>query len=292
MKRVPDIDVNKILNSTPSELKAEGSAKLPNLLLTLGNQIPTIIQPSLENLITKYNINAGVCPVNSDLTELINQRNNIVNQLNRIGVKLNQTGNLLTGVSNFLEITIGILTAIDTAAIVVSLALKIPPLATLPVPGAITSGLNDVQTAIRKVTFDKYGNSKLSKILGTVSNAALVISIIGSYILKAIETLKSIDLFIKQCDEYANLDSTSPEIDLIVSNQVQANISQNQNTYNGFVIEIEEVPYIPNVTRRRAVGKNQQGIVLIQTELSFTTNNQTLINELKLIIDRDNLKGY
>jgi hypothetical protein len=101
-----------------------------------------------------------------------------------------------------------------------------------------------------------------------------------------------LDIFIKQCNEYANLDSTSPEIDLIVSNQVQANISQNQNTYKGFVIEIEEVPYVPNVTRKRAVGKNQQGIVLIQTELSFTTNNQTLINELKLIIDRDNLKGY
>jgi hypothetical protein len=46
------------------------------------------------------------------------------------------------------------------------------------------------------------------------------------------------------------------------------------------------------VNRYRAVGKNQSGIVLIQTELSFTLEPQILINELKLIIDRDNLKAY
>jgi len=31
---------------------------------------------------------------------------------------------------------------------------------------------------------------------------------------------------------------------------------------------------------------------MITGNLSFTSSNQTLINELKLIIDRDNLTGY
>ena len=108
----------------------------------------------------------------------------------------------------------------------------------------------------------------------------------------AIELLDQIDKYIKQCNVNSGLENISKDINDIANAQLQAQQSQNQITYNGFIIEIEEVPFTPTVTRRRAIGKNQQGIVLIQSELSFTTDNQTLINELKIIIDRDNLKAY
>jgi hypothetical protein len=285
------IDLTILLNALPDDLKPKGSAKLPILLLNLGSNIPNIIQPSLDNVISQYNITSDVCPDVVTLQEIINQRNNIVEQLNNIGVRLNVIGVSITGVSNFLNIILTTITTLDITSLGVSLASKFIP-SPPGVPGVVVSGLNDIQTAIRKITFDQYGDSKLAKIKETLSSAALVISIIGAYVLKATSTLKLIDNFVLACDQYSTLIPQSPEITALADSQLQAQSTQNQSTYQGFIIEIEEVPYTPTVKRRRALGKNAQGIVLIQTELSFTTDDQTLISELKLIIDRDNLKAY
>ena len=282
------VDVNLIQGATPDDQKPKGTSKLPALLFALGSQIPQIIQPSLQNLIQKYLPDPDTCPNEAILNELIVQRNNIVQSLNNIGTRVDQLGTSISGVSTFLNTTLAIITATDIASIAISAAAKVVPV----IPGAVPAALNDLQTLIRKVTFDRLGNSKLSKLQGVISSSALVISIIGTYILTAKATLDIIDAYIKKCNPNANIDPTSKVINDISDAQLQAQQTLNQTTYNGFIIEIEEVPYTPTVTRRRAVGKNQQGIPLIQTELSFTTDNQTLINELKLIIDRDNLKAY
>lgn len=282
------VDDTLIQDATPDDQKPKGTAKLPFIIFTLGTQIPQIIQPSLQNLIQKYIPDNNVCPNDIDLKELINQRNNIVQSLNNIGIRINQLGTSISGISTFLDTTLKLITTTEAIATTVSLAAKFIP----AIPGAIPAALNDLQTLIRKITFDKSGNSRLSKTQGIISSSALIISIIGTYILKAKSTLDIIDIYIKTCNKYANLELTSKIINDIADTQFQASQTQNQITYNGFVIEIEEIPYTPTVTRRRAVGKNQSGIILIQTELSFTTNSKTLINELKLIIDRDNLKAY
>jgi hypothetical protein len=84
----------------------------------------------------------------------------------------------------------------------------------------------------------------------------------------------------------------NPDLKEIARVQQEASQTLNDTTYQGFIIEIEEVPFSPTVNRRKAIGLNSQGIKLIETELSFTTDTELLINELKLIIDRDNLKAY
>ena len=282
------VDSTLIQDATPEDQKPKGTSKLPLLIFSLGSQIPQIIQPSLQGLIQKYIPNPDICPSSITLNELISQRNNIVVSLNSIGLRVSQLGESITVISNFLNITLGVITTIDTASIIASAAAKLIPL----IPGAIPAALNDAQTLIRKITFDQKGNSRLSKVQSSISNSALVISILGTYILKSKELIDQIDKYINQCNINSELESISKDINDIASAQLQAQQTNNQITYNGFIIEIEEVPFTPTVNRRRALGKNQQGIVLIQSELSFTTDNQTLINELKLIIDRDNLKAY
>ena len=289
------VDATAIEQSTPDNLKAKGATKLPQLIYILGSQVNTIIQPSINKLIDNYVItyqSSGVCPTSIELVALRQQRDLIVNQLNNIGNKIEILGVSITGLSFFLNTALSLIATTDIASIATSLALKIPPANALPTPSVITTLLNDAQTLIRKVTFDQYGNSKLSKLQSVLGGSSLVLSIIGSYIFTAVETLKLIDNVLKDCDPNNSLPPIAPSVQSIANAQSQAQQTINQTTYEGFILDIEEVPFTPTVTRRRALGKNQQGIVLIQTELSFTTDNLTLINELKLIIDRDNLKAY
>ena len=247
------VDVNLIQGATPDDQKPKGTAKLASLLFALGSQIPQIIQPSLQNLIQKYLPDPDTCPNETILNELIVQRNNIVQSLNNIGTRIDQLGTSISGVSTFLNTTLSIIAATDIASIAISAAAKFVPI----IPGAVPAALNDLQTLIRKVTFDRLGNSKLSKLQGVISSSALVISIIGTYILTAKATLDIIDAYIKKCNKYANLDPTSKIINDIADAQLQAQQTLNQITYQGFIIEIEEIPYTPTVIRRRAVGKTQ-----------------------------------
>ena len=152
--------------------------------------------------------------------------------------------------------------------------------------------MSDLEDAKNKLTFTATGVSKLDKTQKTIASAGISISLINGYILTAVKLLGLLDFFLNKACPNATFEPISKGIKDSASIQQQAETTLNLTTYEGFIIEIEEVPYTPTVTRRRALGKNQQGIILIQTELSFTTNPQTLITELKLIIDRDNLKAY
>ena len=285
------VDVNTIKNAIPDDLKPKGLAKLAPSLLTIGSQVPQIIQPSLQNLIQKYIPDPNTCPPPALLQQLTIERNNIVNSLNNIGKNLTRISTLLTGVSAFFNIIIPLIKNTRNIKIAANQALASLPPGT-PVPAQIPYIINSLSDVSNFLRFKDIGTPKIPELKGSLNSVVLTISVIGTYILQAKALLDVIDTYVKKCDQYATLDPISKEIDDIANSQAQASQTQNQVTYNGFVIEIEEIPYTPTVIRRRAVGKNQTGIVLIQTELSFTTDDQTLINELKLIIDRDNLKAY
>ncbi len=286
-----NLNPQQIENATPSDLKAMGIAKLPIILLSIGNQVKQIINPSLNNIINEYinkYTNTTTCPSQIEIDNILRQRDNIVIQLNRISKNLNRISLTLTGVSTFLNLLQSTIKGIDIAKISAQIAaIAFPPLA-----AALPSTLNTLDLAKNKIIIDNEGNARIKKISSIIGGAGLVTSIIGNYILISVELLKSIDLVLLRCSPNITLEEISTETIEIADTQLQSIRTQNETTYQGFIIEIEEIPFSPTVTRRRAVGKNQQGIILITTELSFTTDAQVLINELKFIIDRDNLKAY
>jgi len=278
-KEAIPIAVQAIEDNLHSQLTNFGSFSFSEL----PKQIPSILKT----------VFASGCPNPNSPTirKIITIRNGLVTSLNTIGTQLNILTKAITGLSTFLSVSELIITALKTTKLAISLASKIIP-SPPGVPGVVTSSLSDLEDTINKLLFDDKGEPRLSKVTGAISSAALSISIVNGYIQQIVAILSALDIKLKQCTPNNTLIPINPDLIKIAILQTQSEQTQNQVTYKGFVIEIETIPYTPTVNRYRAVGKNQSGIILIETELSFTNEPQLLTNELKLIIDRDNLKAY
>lgn len=68
----------------------------------------------------------------------------------------------------------------------------------------------------------------------------------------------------------------------------------NNNSYKGFTFKIIEEQTVDKVVakRRYAVAFNSNGVLALQGNLSFASDGQVLIDELKFKIDTENLVGY
>jgi len=289
------IEETILRNSRPSDTKEKGLAILGSLVMSRGMLIVNRMVPKLEQLITSF---TDSCPNPELIKTTIQVRNNIVSQANSIGNFLTKVSSSLQIASTFLGVVISVIGILRGVKVGTSLASKFLPIT----PGAVPSLLSDLDDIITNTTFDSSGNSKIEPIKQQLDGITVPVALITFYINKLISTLSILDTFILDCTqgkvgeayvgEAYSLTPISKELESVAQTQTQADDSPNLSTYQGFVIEIEEVPFSANVNRKRAVGKNQDGIVLIQTELSFATIDQILINELKFTIDKDNLKAY
>jgi len=279
------IEENIINNSTPGDFKKKGIEALIVLLTNQAMIFADRLIPTLEKQLIKVE---GECPTPSELAKVISIRNNVLEQANSIS-------KILKGVTFTVDLAklgintlVNLITALKAARITASLAAKLIP----AVPGAVPAALSDLDALITEKTFDIFGNPKIPPTQFAVNSISIPVALMSFYINDFIVKLKLLDDNIKKCNSNLNLPSPDDGLLEISNTQQQAEKNTNFSTYQGFVFEIEEVPFSPTVNRKRALGKNQDGITLIQTELSFTPSDRVLIDELKFIIDRDNLKAY
>jgi hypothetical protein len=298
--------------SVPENQKAKGSAKFGQLILKLGLQIFNQFQPQIISYIKDVGLknadrlgtdpkflqdilNGTVdpkilldkCPPKEKLDQIIILRNRVTNSLNGIGNRLDSFNSSLNAQLSAYNVSLTLIETLDIASKATSLAAKFIP-APPGIPGIITSTLNDLLATKLSTLYTTDGSPKLSKLKAIFDSAAMPLTITSGYIKTAVNLLSVLDIIILLCDPNANLLKIS---DSLTSVTVQLNTDNNDSTYKGFTFMIEEVPFNNTLTRKRALGINKSGIKLIETQLSFTLDNQVLIDELKLIIDRDNLKA-
>jgi hypothetical protein len=280
-------------------LKLKGKAKFGQRILNLGKQTIKLILPKLTSLAQEYAIGEfetakaaatspeqidalkqQFCPAPDQLQRLLDTRNNIVGQLNSIGTKLNTLNFSIGGLQDVTNTLKTLLSTVNTAKLVASAAAKVVPI----IPGAVPALLNDLETIDDKIL------PLLEKNSGSINATSIPVAVVTSIINKIVNSLSQLDDLIKLCDPNSTLDSLSDIIVQTANSQTQSDL--NDGSYKGFSFQIEEVPFSPTVNRLKAIALNQGGIPLLETPLSFTTNRQTLIDELKLIIDRDDLKAF
>jgi len=300
-------DIEDINDSVAEDQKPKGLQKLGSLVLKQSIKLSKFVIPLVFNLIKQYGIDKLESRLeeesdnidelraqlkeefcNVQLPQIIEKRNNAVEYLNNTGKILDALTLSVDFGASFAEILETLIKILRGASFTINQASKAIPL----IPGSVVSVVNDLNTIADTVTFKPDGSPNIPPIKITASQVSPAFASVQSTIVRCVDLLDSLDLLITLCNPDANLTGISDSINKIYENELLAEASENDGTYKGFVLEIETRPYTDTVNQNRAVGKNKSNIIMISTEYSFASDPQVLIDELKFIIDRDDLKAY
>lgn len=267
--------INQTINTKIEVLKAKAISSLLNQASKLGITGFETGNPQLPNL----------CPSQAILDQVLATRNALGTDIENTSKYINLIDTSLQTLSPIISATEGTIDVVSLLKTATSLANKFVPV----IPGAAVALLSDLEDLKMNLTFNTDGTPKLPEVkralqLGSqyVSGAALILQSI-------LALLQVIDLVLEKCGKKPN--KLGDDVSTLLSTVKLAETSNIQSTYQGFTFDIVEKPFNNHLNQKIGQAKNSQGIVLLQTEPSFTQDPQVLIEELKLIINRDNLKA-
>jgi hypothetical protein len=282
-----------ISSAQPDSEKQKGTAKLGKILTGMGIELAQSSLPLILTYAQQLNIDPNgenlpdVCPSTDIINNILPPLNNIITTLNTTSETFNKIQKYLTLLNAGVVTSLNIAKTINTTLPILQAAIQ-----AIPIPPGALVGTYSVLTYIKEnILLGEDGTPRLPPIAAGVGSAGIGITIFISVLDSITAVIKKIISLIQICLPQASINTLSDTINNITNSTNQTN-NPTQTLYQGFIINIEEKDYSPTVKQRRAVGQNYQGITLITTPYSFTTNPQTLINELKFIIDRDKLKAY
>lgn len=288
-----------VSQTAPEYEKMKGIDKVGNIALTKSLNLRQTLIPSITSTIASFgitninklltdpqsigNLSTIICPSESKLLELIALRNKYITQVNSFYNSINRISKVTTTLGeslNFLNITLNTITTISNAA-------NILLIGAIAAPGPVVSS-QFTSKELRDTL-----KPKLTKFTRNLQYLSSVVQIISSILVTIVKLLNILDELIIKCagDKDLALQTLNNELTQLGSIQIQ----ELQNTtakYKGFTFEI----LIDNSSntkypKRYAVAKDKFGVIVLKGESSYTPNPTILIEELKFIIDRDNLKG-
>lgn len=206
------------------------------------------------------------CPSNlEELNAAIAKKNRLVKQLNNI--------------YKFLErVKIGVQT-ID--GLITAAQIALPILLATPPPGSTSVASEKIERELKKY-----------KLISSIT--LLVLTLLIEILSTVLAYLSLLDETIGKCSIEGALPQTQLSNNLLISTQTQSNqLSPVVTNVNGFEMSVITVDGDTNeeLKRRRAVARNSQGVIMLQGEPSFSSNDQILIDELVFYIKQNDLKA-
>jgi hypothetical protein len=255
---------------------AKNTAKTlaPVIALQLANGFVTLIsqRKKLEELVEQINLYIDTqVKDESTLTVATNLRNNAVILINNSIDKLEKIKKIIDRINL-------IITIFNAVVLIINLATNLLPPFT---PPAIVKNAIDIINKASALT------AALSVILAVAS------TLLDSEINNLIELRDSLKEASLKIDEKAINDLTDDQFAALSNTFLPA--GGNYGDYKGFKFEIKEEQnsrfVVKGNKRKYAVAINSDGIEAIISEYSFTQDPNDLIEQLKLIIDQQNLQG-
>lgn len=223
------------------------------------------------------------CPADvNGLNELIQKKNQLVKQLNNIYKGINSIQKSLNIPTKFIEIITPIIPVTETSLIVAG---SIPG---IPIPPAPFDTAFKVLDKLRDL---------ITSLGAKLGSGSLQLSILLDELNKTLALLALLDNLIQKCTN--ELGGTPEEQEavsqeLLDSTQNQSNqLSPVVTNVNGFEMSVITVDgdTDQDLKRRRAVARNKSGIIMLQGEPSYSSNDQILIDELVFYIQQNDLKA-
>jgi hypothetical protein len=270
---------SKIASSLPEKIlliRRKQVEKFTNTLLF--KLLPLAVSLLLVFGITKIKDRGKkICPTKEQLKRAAKKRNKIAKQLNQIYIMVAINIGLAI-LFNYLAIQLRGMRGQITS---LSFPVATPP--GIGVPQSLLSILQNFKDILENLSNE---NKKLNIQL----IIALIFFIIAMIILSMI--IKTVDSLIFECanDEDIDLVELNPSIQELASEE---DISEEKNKIAGFTIEVVQLDKnsVGNLKRRQAIGKNDQGIVLVKGDPSFSASDNVLIEELIFYIRANDLKA-
>ena len=286
-----DDETRQILNLLPPLPSIQ---RLVNVILQKVNDIKAKYTAKIEEFLAQFTLG---CPTPEQIEKMVTLRNRAVDELTKVYDSVNRIADNIAGISGFVSLILTIVKIAQTAISALGLAQIIAPIIPNPALVKINAATELAQSIIDKVRYKADGDARLVPIVNGIIAANVAIQLFVSALRDLICKLEALDPQILACAEEAGMEKpalspVSPAIIAFVEEALGENESSViETTYRGFIFEIEEIPFSPTVNRSRANALNKDGIVMLSSELSFTKEPSILIEELKFVIDRDNLRA-